>query len=429
MRKIAHYLLCLTLIFSLTPAASAKDLTTVGPGGMIHGADVSRWQHPNDKPINFKKMHKAGLRFVMIKASDTRYEADRLALKYVTMDRDAAQRAGIYTGFYHYAVLPNATTPDAISRDARSQVEKVIGRLSSLGGYNEMDLPYALDLETRCIQWSASGGCLKNATRKAATLWSKVFLKTLKEKTGKTPFIYSSPSFLETALNSDKELSAYPLWIAQYTIDPALPESRPNVKPGGCFVHSWTNSECSANWTIWQYTSCGIAPKYGVPGYRLDLNVFKGGSEKFLSLLAGTWTPEPIDPMPRGESSTITIQSFSASTTNKRVIIRVEVKRPNGAPVVTGTVRYYFTAENLEVPKVTQTVERESSGVWTLSIAGLPAGIWLGEVGFTDETGTHLQVRTPLNLEIFQGAPREAKPTQKPTKKPSFDSCKNQIKN
>jgi hypothetical protein len=111
------------------------------------------------------------------------------------------------------------------------------------------------------------------------------------------------------------------------------------------------------------------------------------------------------------------------------VIIRVEVKRPNGAPVVTGTVRYYFTAENLEVPKVTQTVERESSGIWTLSIAGLPAGIWLGEVGFTDETGTHLQVRTPLNLEIFQGAPREAKPTQKPTKKPSFDSCKNQIKN
>lgn len=429
MRKFAHYLLCLSLIFSFNPAASAKDLTTVGPGGMIHGADVSRWQHPNDKPINFKKMHKAGLRFVMIKASDTRYEADRLALKYVTMDRDAAQSAGIYTGFYHYAVLPNVTTPDAISRDARSQVEKVIGRLSSLGGYNQMDLPYALDLETRCIQWSSSGGCLKNATRKAATLWSKIFLKTLKEKTGKTPFIYSSPSFLETALNRDKELSTYPLWIAQYTIDPALPESRPNVKAGGCFVHSWTTSECSADWTIWQYTSCGIAPKYGVPGYRLDLNVFQGGSEKFLALLAGTWTPEPVNPMPRGESSTIAIQSFSASTTNKRVIIYVEVKRPNGAPVVTGTVRYYFTDENLEIPKVTQTVERESSGIWKLSIAGLPAGIWIGEVGFTDETGTHLQVRTPLNLEIIQGAPREAKPTQKPTKKPSFDSCKNQIKN
>jgi lysozyme len=429
MRKIALYLLSLTLIFALTPAASAKDLTTVGPGGMIHGADVSRWQHPNDKPINFKKMHKAGLRFVMIKASDTRYDADRLALKYVTMDRDAAQAAGIYTGFYHYALLPNVSTPDAITRDAKGQAQKVIWRLSSLGGYNEMDLPYALDLENSCIQWSSTGACVKNATRRAATLWSKVFLKTLKEKTGKTPFLYSSPSFLESALNRDKELSSYPLWIAQYTIDPDLPESRPNVKPGGCFVHSWTTSECAANWTLWQYTSCGIAPKYGVPGHRLDLNVFRGGSEKFLALLTGTWTPEPADLMPRGESSTITISSFSASNTNKRAVINVEVKRPNGAPVVTGTVRYYFTAENLQTPNVTQTVERESSGLWKLSIAGLPAGIWLGEVGFVDETGTHEQVRTPLNLEIAQGPPLAVKPAPKPPKKPSFDSCKNQIKN
>ena len=429
MRKVLALGLSLALTaFTIVPVA-ADDLSLVGPGDRLHGADVSRWQHPNDKPINFKKMHDAGLSFVMIKASDTRYDADRLALKYVKMDRNAAQDAGIYTGFYHYAILPNVSTPAAIAKDARAQAQKVLWRLSDLGGYNDQDLPYALDLETRCIQWSSSGACKKNATRSAATLWAKTFLKTLKDKTGRTPILYSSPSFLETALNRDKELNSYPLWIAQYAIDPALPGAKPNVKPGGCFVHSWTTKECSANWTMWQYTSCGIAPKYGVPGNRLDLNVFSGGREKFLALLTGTWQPDPMDVMPRNETSTIVISSFSASTTNKNVIINVEVKRPDSTPVVTGTVRYYFAEENATVPVVVQNVERETSGIWKLSISGMPAGSWVGHVGFTDETGTHAEVKTPLSLDIVQGPTPAPKPSKKPTKKPSTDSCRNQIKN
>ena len=429
MRKVLALALSLALTaFTIVPVA-ADDLSLIGPGDRLHGADVSRWQHPNDKPINFKKMHSAGLSFVMIKASDTRYDADRLALKYVKMDRNAAQDAGIYTGFYHYAVLPNVSTPAAIAKDARAQAQKVLWRLSDLGGYNDQDLPYALDLETRCIQWSSSGACAKNATRSAATLWAKTFLKTLKEKTGRTPILYSSPSFLETALNRDKELNSYPLWIAQYAIDPAEPDAKPNVKPGGCFVHSWTTKECSANWTMWQYTSCGIAPKYGVPGNRLDLNVFSGGREKFLALLTGTWQPDPMDLMPKNETSTIVISSFSASTTNKNVIINVEVKRPDSTPVVTGTVRYYFGPENLTTPAVIQNVERETSGVWKLSISGMPAGSWVGHVGFTDETGTHAEVKTPLSLDILQGPTPAPKPSKKPTKKPSTDSCRGQIKN
>jgi GH25 family lysozyme M1 (1,4-beta-N-acetylmuramidase) len=429
MRKVLAVALSLALTaFTIIPVA-ADDLGLIGPGERLHGADVSRWQHPNDKPINFKKMHDAGLSFVMIKASDTRYDADRLALKYVKMDRNAAQDAGIYTGFYHYAILPNVSTPAAITKDARAQAQKVIWRLSDLGGYNDQDLPYALDLETRCIQWGSSGACRKNASRSAATLWAKTFLKTLKEKTGRTPILYSSPSFLETALNRDKELNSYPLWIAHYAIDPAEPDAKPNVKPGGCFVHSWTTKECSANWAMWQYTSCGIAPKYGVPGNRLDLNVFSGGREKFLALLTGTWQPDPMDVMPKNETSTIVISSFSASTTNKNVIINVEVKRPDSTPVVTGTVRYYFAEENATVPVVVQNVERETSGIWKLSISGMPAGSWVGHVGFTDETGTHAEVKTPLSLDIVQGPTPAPKPSKKPTKKPSIDGCRNQIKN
>ena len=74
----------------------AGPLATIelkGPGSRIHGADISRWQHPNNKLINFKKMRDAGLNFVMIKGSDTRDDADALARKWLKIDREAAHAA------------------------------------------------------------------------------------------------------------------------------------------------------------------------------------------------------------------------------------------------------------------------------------------------------------------------------------------------
>lgn len=417
------------LSLSFQSPAQATDLSGLGPGGKIAGIDISRWQHPDDRAIDFEKMHAAGISFVMIKGSDTRDAADQLSVKYLKGDRAAAQAAGIYTGFYHYAVLPNVTSPSAIARDARVQALKVTWRIASLGGFNEMDLPVALDIETNCIQLSSTKVCKKYATRSAATLWSKTFLQTLKAKTTRTPLIYSSPHFLEASLVRDKELSTYPLWIAHYAINPATEGAKPNVKPGGCFVHSWTTSQCSANWTVWQYSSCGIAAKYGVPGTRVDLNVFSGAPEKFQDLLTGTWLPDLVDQMPQAETSTILLTSVLASTTNKNVTISVDVKRPDSSPVVTGSVRYYFTSKNTVIPKVTQTVARETSGSWKLTIAGIPAGTWVGNVGFKDASGTHADVQTPLALTIEQGPTPPPVPKKKVVAKPAGDTCKNQIKN
>ena len=404
---------------------------TKGPGGRIHGSDVSRWQHPNDKPINFVKKYKAGLRFVMIKASDTRDESDALALKYVIMDRAAAQAAGIYTGFYHYATLPNSRDLEVFKADATAQAEKVLWRLASLGGYNEMDLPYALDLENNCIEYN-SLGCSKYATKKSVTLWAKTFLRIVKERTGRTPILYSYPSFLEGAMVRDAELATYPLWLAQYGVDPAIPTAEPGLKPIGCYVHSWTSPNCTSQWVIWQYTSCGIAPKYGVPGNRLDLNVFRGSQDDFLALAKGTWTPAPGDFMPKNETSTISITSVKASSTNDNAIVKVEVFRPTGLPVVTGTVRFYFNAKIRPEVLPAQSVTRSSSGAWTLTIKGLPEGTWPGQIGFIDATGTHAKIRTPIEFVITQGPTPSPSPspTKQPVKpKPATDGCAKQIKN
>lgn len=415
----------------ITNVDPALFIDLLGPGGRIHGADISRWQHPNDAQIDFAKMYAAGLRFVFIKASDTRDAADQLSVKYAAMDHNAAQAAGIYTGFYHYAVLPDVTDSEGIKKDALAQAQKVVWRLASLGGYGEKDLPYALDLENKCVRLSSSGACQKYATRSAVTLWATTFLASVKEKTGRTPILYSYANFLEGSMVRSAELTQYPLWLAQYAIDPANPINQPGIKVGGCYVHSWTGSNCDSQWTVWQYTSCGIADKYGVPGSRLDLNLFRGTPYAFLDLAKGTWAPTLVDLMPSQEPSTLTVLDQSASTTNKLVTFKVSVVRPNGSPVVTGGVKLVFDKTTLPDPKPVQTILRETSGVWTLAVKGVPAGTYLGKVLYQDVSGTHADSTFPVTFSVTQGPTPTPKPTPSPTatKKPTTDGCRGQIKN
>jgi GH25 family lysozyme M1 (1,4-beta-N-acetylmuramidase) len=415
-------------ISTLDPSLAVESF---GPGGRIHGADVSRWQHPNDKPIDFSVAYASGLRFVMIKASDTRDTADALALKYLIMDHAAAQAAGLYTGFYHYAILPDVSDSAGIIRDATAQAQKVLWRLAAIGGYTERDLSYALDLENKCVRVSSSGACQKYASRAAVTLWAETFLGLLKEKTGRTPILYSYSNFLESSMNKSAKLAQYPLWLAQYAIDPFNPINQPGIKAGGCFVHSWTGANCDSQWTIWQYTSCGIAPKYGVPGSRLDLNIFRGSASDFLNLTKGTWAPSLVDLMPNNEPTQMVINAQSASTTNKLVTFKTTVTRPDSNPVVTGAVKLVFDAATAPKTKPVQTVLRATSGEWTLAIKGVPAGTYSGKVVYTDVSQTHAESSQSVTFTVLQGPTPSpsAEPTKTPTKKPSTDGCKNQIKN
>jgi GH25 family lysozyme M1 (1,4-beta-N-acetylmuramidase) len=422
---------------TVKPAAEISETEPVmavealGPGGRIHGVDISRWQHPYGKLIDFTKMYEAGIRFAMIKASDTRDEADALALQYLLIDRPAAQAAGIYTGFYHYAVLPNTRDRAAIVRDATAQAQKVIWRVSAIGGLTARDLPYALDLENNCVKVNSNGSCATYTNRSSVTLWAETFMEILNEKLGRKPIFYSYPSFLEGAMNKSAALSKYPLWLAQYSINPFDPINQPGLKPAGCYVHSWTSKECQSQWIIWQYSSCGIGTKYGVPSARVDLNVFRGTAQNFIDLTAGTWVPDPIDLMPVNEATTMLISKQKATDTSKAVTFSVGVNRPDGSPVVTGTVRFAFDPLAIDKPKLTQTVTRAASGLWTLSVKGFTAGTWVGTIQFTDQTKTHAATELPVTFDLLQGV--EPTPTPTPTKsatpRPVTDGCKNQIKN
>ncbi len=421
--------LVLTLTFSLVAntalAFNPKEIAAVGPGDHIHGMDISYWQHPSGSSIDFKKMYAAGIRFVMIKGADAHDAADAQAFKYLKIDRPAAQAARLYTGFYYYAYLPDSTDAAYIIKDATAQAQKVIWRLSSIGGYNLRDLPVSLDLENNCVR-STNGNCSKYMNRNNVTLWAKTWLDAVFAKTGKKPFLYSYANFLEQNVARDSQLRAYPLWMAHYSLNPAT--AHPNQKNVGCYAHAWSNANCTANWQFWQYTSCGIADKYGVPGNRVDLNVFAGTSAQFLKLMRKTWVPEESDVLPVNEATSMNITDQSSSDTNAPVKVTVDVVRPDGTPVVAGTVN--FVNADSTMSSGTQTVARSASGRYVLSINGLAAGSYVGAINFVDVTGTHAPNQLPITFTVTQGPTPTPKPTPTttPTKKPPVDSCAGQIR-
>lgn len=400
-----------------------------GPGSRVHGVDVSKWQHPGGKLIDFAKMYSAGVRFVMIKASDGKDTSDIDARKWLAIDMDAAQAAGLYTGFYHYAYLPNSTDEQTVITEAQTQAQKAIWRLASVGGYSERTLPYALDLENNCIQWSGRS-CTKYAPKKLVTLFATTWLKMVKEKTGRTPILYSYPQFLENAMIRNAELRNYPLWLAHYGINPADPLGQPGQKISGCYVHSWTAANCSSEWIIWQYSSCGIGKKYGVPSGRVDLNVFRGNIENFVNLTRGTWIPETTDMMPFKEPTSLQLLSSSYSTDDKPAVFEINVTRPMGTPVVTGTAKLVLADKNILLD---QSVVRSKNGSFKLSVKGIPVGIWDATLRFIDQSQTHATANFPIQITMLQG--EKPAPTVKPSPKPGTstkvpaDACRGQIIN
>ena len=428
MKKLLILLLSLGLLTNLTSPASA--MPTSGPGNRIHGLDISKWQHPYGKPINFTKMAKAGISFVMIKGGDGHDPSDATAYKYLKIDRAAAQSAGIYTGFYYYAYLPDSTIKGFVIADAQAQALKAVWRLASIGGYSDMDLPIALDIENNCVRPKSNGGCAKYMNKQLISLWTQTWLDTVKEKTTKKPFVYSYAQFLQTAMVRSKTLATYPLWIANYVKTPAT--SEPGKKIVGCFAHAWTKGNCTTQWQIWQYSSCGIGAKYGIPTNRVDLNVFSGSEEAFLNLVKGTWEPDLTDFLPENESTTVSLFSSSSKTTNDPVQFVVDVARPDGTPVVTGEVA--LKSIDSQTVLGVQKLIRSATGRWTLNITKLPAATYQAIVEFSDPTGTHALSQLPVIFTVMQGATPSPAPSPSPTKKPvpkpkPVDSCANQIRN
>lgn len=195
----------------------------------------------NNGTVNFTEAWGAGIRAVIIKATEDTTWTDPLFKSNV----QRAQAAGLLLGAYHFAT----------GADPEAQAQHFLNTIRPL-----CPLVPVLDFEQNPTKSSTTMGT-------TMTLDEAVdFVMAVEAVTGRLPVLYGG-SFLKEQLDgkSNSVLSACPLWLASYTIQVHLP-------PG------WSE------WKLWQYTDGrnGNTP-HEIPGVgALDRSIFAG--------------PDPDDP-------------------------------------------------------------------------------------------------------------------------------------
>ncbi|WP_370615979.1 glycoside hydrolase family 25 protein [Mumia sp. Pv 4-285] len=213
---------------SAAPAAASRVPAGIADQhreGAVRGIDVSGHQHPRDRAINFAKVRRAGFTYAFIKATEGRGFVNEWA----TADGRASARAGLATGFYHFA---------RPSSSARQQAQHFVREVRRTGVRSPM---LVLDLETT-----------DGRSRAHLRAWSRTWLVTVERATGERPILYTGPGFWKGSVAGSTAFSKYPLWVAHYeTKHPTVPAP-------------WRG------YAIWQHSDSGRVA--GVPG-RVDVNV------------------------------------------------------------------------------------------------------------------------------------------------------------
>jgi GH25 family lysozyme M1 (1,4-beta-N-acetylmuramidase) len=194
----------------------------------IEGFDVSHWQ----SSVNFAAAAKGGLKFVMIKATEsTNYKDPKFSDYYI-----AATKAGFIRGGYHFAQPADSTG-----------AEQAKYFFENGGGWTNdgITLPGMLDLEADCSGLTAS----------KMVAWIQDFVDEYEKLSGRYPILYFSRSWWTECTDDSKLFSkTCPLDLASW--NPSIGEI-----PGG-----WPFQ------TFWQYA---------------DTNDFGGDSDRFNGDLDG----------------------------------------------------------------------------------------------------------------------------------------------
>lgn len=163
--------------------------------GAIDGPDVSSYQHPYGAPIKWASVANAGKEFAIVKAT----EGTSYVNPWFSTDYSRIRRVGMVRGSYHFARPAYPITSTALA-----QARYYVRRLGTTARMSRT-LPPALDLEL-------TGGLGQGAL----VTWAQTFLLNVRRLTGRTPMLYTYPSFWASALGDPVALARYPLWMASY---------------------------------------------------------------------------------------------------------------------------------------------------------------------------------------------------------------------
>lgn len=159
------------------------------------GTDISKYQDY----VDFVKLKKAGIDFVMLRVGSRGYGTGQLTVDDYFLDNiKRASDAGLEIGLYFFS--------QAITTDEAVEEANLI--LSNIGDYN-ITYPIAIDMELVVNDTSR----VENLTREERTNITKKFLETIKNA-GYLPMIYGNKEWLVKKIDLSK-LTNYDIWLSQ----------------------------------------------------------------------------------------------------------------------------------------------------------------------------------------------------------------------
>lgn len=192
------------------------------------GVDVSKYQGF----VDYNKLKKAGVSFVMIRIGARGYGSGQLILdEYFADNIKGATDAGLSVGAYFFSQA--ITTEEAL--------EEVALIVEALEGHT-LTYPVAFDMESI----PGDNARIDNLTKIEKTDIASVFLNGIKEA-GYKPIIYGKKEWLLTKIDLTK-LTEYDVWLAQVETTPDFPYE----------------------FDMWQYSTSGKID--GIAG-KADLNI------------------------------------------------------------------------------------------------------------------------------------------------------------
>ena len=276
-----------------------QEMAVCAAGPTVYGIDVSRFQGT----IDWQQVKDAGVVYAYIQISRSLTDLDA---KFAYNWR-RAKEVGILRGAYQ------RFQPD---QDVLGQANVFLDRL---GTPEDADLPPMLDVED-------AGGLTGPQIAMRVRQW----MDRVEPVAGKKPLIYTGFYFWRDTVGG-ADLSAHPLWIANYGTDcPLVPAA-------------WTR------WTLHQYSSTARIP--GITENTVDVNRFDGT----LAELKALGRPAVAEACPRVEDVTIIDDASSCFTSGGPAqYIRSELAGHGGS---------------LQWTHATEAASPSNFGAWSLTFA------------------------------------------------------------
>jgi len=241
---------------------------------MLQGCDVSSYQDDDRTlpQIDFVKMKNAGAKFVYIRASQSLWKDPDFDYNW-----SEAKKAGLARGaycFFSYWENRNSRGPKQQAKFFADLLQADPGELPPMMDYEQPNATFP-PLPAQAVRWQDI----------------QSFGDVVDQATGRTCGLYCNGSFLKVLQPFPAWLTKKPLWIAAWPLVPAGKTAEEVIAAG------WKPATAGWDWTIWQYSSNGSGPKYGVESLSVDMDYFNGDEPELAALIGAEHPAEPVHPL------------------------------------------------------------------------------------------------------------------------------------